>query len=240
MNRQLFSIFAGTALFTSGTVLSEVAREPVLDLDLTGGRCVANLRVDSKNLEFVREQPDAGAKFNGRDSFVIVFPHEKLNNLSSFTAELWFKWLGRPPEGVNFTTLLSKNLTGDGRRDTFNFGIWCADPDGKRTLWARFGDGNSAIEIRAREKEISDEKFHHAALVYDGDSAYIYLDGLLVASHEFLPGWQPYGKTPPDPIIVGVWTGYRNYFNGIISSVKIYDTVLSPEEISDKFKSGKQ
>jgi probable HAF family extracellular repeat protein/parallel beta-helix repeat protein len=84
--------------------------------------------------------------------------------------------------------------------------------------------------------DVTDNLWHHAAIVWDGtDTAILYLDGVNVSS-----GFS--GPPTPDsknrPFTIGAHSTIAAYFNGLIDEVAIYDGALSAEEIEQLYQIG--
>ncbi len=184
-----------------------------------------------------------GARFNGKDSVISIKSSADLNNLDgSFTVSLWFKITGEGSKDKVSMGLVTKNAGGDGVLEPFNFAVWCTDPWGTartnpKKLWARLGDGKNARELQAA-CEVTMNKFHHAALVYNQQThfAYIYFNGAEVAKRPMPEDWRPVKND--DNLTIGVWPAYRNYFEGVIDDVQIYRRALTEKEIVAQYLEG--
>ena len=78
---------------------------------------------------------------------------------------------------------------------------------------------------------ITDDQWHHIGLVYDLDTMkrHLYVDGTEVAvDADFAGGVQTTGAVY---IGAGPALDAGNYFSGLIDDVRIYQRVLSPEQI---------
>jgi fibronectin type 3 domain-containing protein len=74
-----------------------------------------------------------------------------------------------------------------------------------------------------------DTNWHFIALTYDGTTANLYADGNLVAT-----GAKTWNLVPAH-CYIGRQVSGSQYWNGLIDDVRIYDSALSPAEISDIF-----
>ncbi|MHC4111401.1 MAG: LamG-like jellyroll fold domain-containing protein, partial [Planctomycetota bacterium] len=84
--------------------------------------------------------------------------------------------------------------------------------------------------------DVTDNLWHHAAIVWDGtDTAILYLDGVNVSSGHSGP---PTPDLKTRPFTIGAHSTIAAYFNGLIDEVAIYDRALSDEGIQQHYLSG--
>ena len=82
--------------------------------------------------------------------------------------------------------------------------------------------------------DVTDNLWHHAAIVWDGtDTAILYLDGLNVSSGHSGP---PTPDRKTRPFTIGAHSTIAAYFNGTIDDVMIFDIALSAQEIQQLYK----
>ncbi len=81
---------------------------------------------------------------------------------------------------------------------------------------------------------IDDGDWHHIVGIYDVDTAYLYVDGVL--DKEGAASGNPIGFVE-DPLLIGAKyeLTYRNSWNGLIDDVRIFDYALSPEQVDSLF-----
>ena len=86
-----------------------------------------------------------------------------------------------------------------------------------------YGEG-----ITQSVKSVNDNIWHHLIGTYDGSILKLYIDGLLDSTDDS-PGSC---SNPNINFQIGRWVGGSSqYFNGLIDEVRIYNRVLSAEEI---------
>ena len=83
------------------------------------------------------------------------------------------------------------------------------------------------------ESVITDGQWHHIGLVYDFDGLkrYLYVDGAEVAKDTYFVG----GVPSDGGLYFGVdkMLGQGTFFSGLIDDIRIYDEVISAEEVAD-------
>ena len=77
--------------------------------------------------------------------------------------------------------------------------------------------------------EIETNRWYYAVAVYDDPVSKVYLDGDLVFEQEGVGGIIDYRSDNFTQI--GGFRGVKNWFNGVIDEVKIYNRTLTPKEI---------
>jgi hypothetical protein len=82
------------------------------------------------------------------------------------------------------------------------------------------------------ESVIIDGQWHHVGIVYDiiGLRRYLYVDGVMVAKDTTIVG----GEGLESGLYIGAGESLvpSSFFSGLIDDVRIYDGVLSPEEVA--------
>lgn len=76
--------------------------------------------------------------------------------------------------------------------------------------------------------ELIEAEWSHIVMTTDGESAFLYQDGKLVVSEKTTVA------TSTKPLIIGETLGY--FLNGIIDEVRVYDRLLSEEEIKQNMR----
>lgn len=77
--------------------------------------------------------------------------------------------------------------------------------------------------------ELIEGEWSHVVMTTDGETAFLYQDGKLVVSEETTVA------ASTQPLIIGETLGY--YLNGIIDEVRVYDRLLSEQEIKQNMRS---
>ena len=168
-------------------------------------------------------------QFNGSNNSATIPASSSLNGIAgSFTVELCFKYNGAGTAGKACWTLLNKNATGEGYNTPFHLYINASD----KHVYARVGN-NSTEYYLVSAAAVDDGQYHQVDLVYDdvGRTYKLYLDGQLnYTKDSLLDGWTAAQNT--DPVTLGYWSAYGDYFNGILDEVQILTRALSADEIS--------
>ncbi len=164
--------------------------------------------------------------FDGVDDYVEIPDSPSVQNYTSFTVEVLFKYNGPGPIAKGFWTLIDKNPTGYGYNDPYHIYI----TNSSKEIFARVGNGSSEYYLDSNF-QVDDGKFHSVSLVYNASSNtyLLYVDGQLRISKVAVSGWKPVQNS--GPITIGVWPAYHDYFNGTIDEIRIYNHALSDEKI---------
>jgi len=162
---------------------------------------------------------DYGLYFDGEDDYVSI-PHSDSLNVTDFTVIVFSQFLGEGTAGKAYWTIIAKNNEGMGKYDMFHIGVH----SNEHKIWARIGDGNSFPEIYGRTINVG-ENFC-VVLRRNGTSIDLLLNNELQGSKTLS---DYYSNT--DPVILGKWEPYDNYYNGKIYLVLIYNRALSDTEI---------
>jgi len=180
-------------------------------------------RTDGYTIGLPLWQPTGGKaggalQFDGVDDYVAT-PFVLDPSKGSFSAFAWIK--GAAPGQVIISQM---DGTGTGNR-----WLW-ADPSyGRLMSWLM----HPTFDPLLSESVITDDQWHHVGLVYDLDGLhrYLYVDGKEVAKDtDFVGG---------DPSDGGLYFGVNKtrdaaaFFSGLIDDIRIYDEVLSAEEVAD-------
>jgi len=167
-------------------------------------------------------------QLNGIDASVNIPASNSLNSLTgSFSVEMWFKYGGSGTAGKSYWTLVNKNATDQSSNDTFH--IWVGS---NGCLSACVGNGLAYYQLDSNTS-VNDGAYHLVDLVYDdvAKGYTLYLDGAIKATRLNLGStWIVARNT--DPVTLGYWQGYANYFNGTIDGVQILSCPLSQAEVT--------
>jgi len=134
------------------------------------------------------------------------------------SVSLWVKWNGLSDQ---WQGLIGKRI-GPWQADQMMWQIE-ADRDTGDLKFQRAGnDVNTGQMLPA-------DQWAHIAVTFDGTTARIYLDGVMIQEGSF-----SFGSDPTAPIQFGASTGGGgNPFNGALDEVRLYDVALSQQEIRD-------
>lgn len=159
------------------------------------------------------------AIFDGIDGRATVGAMTGVNN-AVFTVSMWFR---QTSVGASNKTLFGV----DDHAGNYGFLIYCYNgvvqmPMG--AAWA-FHDSASFISVNT---------WHHLAIVVTATDVLIYADGVLSTTTALVSAPTYSGSTPN--LTIGsdydTNTGYRNFFDGSISDVRIYNRALSAAEVA--------
>ena len=144
-----------------------------------------------------------------------VFP------LRQFSVEMWFKSFG-----IKETSGTSPGLFG------FTYGFRCF-----LTGTLNFGlhDGTS-LTYTTVNKDYRDNIYHHIVCQNDGSTSYVYIDGMLKSTSS--AKWPGSTIWPTDSFNIGRDNNNSHqYFYGYIPTFKLYNRVLSSNEVKKNYES---
>src|SRR5664279_197169 len=189
-------------------------------------------------LQFNAPGPDQAKQF------VSLGPNLKLGdptvNHGAFTIETWFRQEGKGwfamLEYPNNPQVFAVPLIAKGNwsRTSYFLGIDYF----QSVLVADFDDGNGAGHPVYGTTILSDDKWYHAAAVYDGSTWYLYLDGHLEATATInsTPRYDDSGNTCLATAItsgnsIGMWS-YNGWFQGSMDEARFWNVARTAEEVS--------
>ena len=189
--------------------------------DEGNGKIVKDASGNEHHGEIVGEVAWADGKFEGAlefDGGHVLVPHADVMNLRQWTMTAWVK----VPKIVDpYQVILGKEA-------------W---PDRNYTMWIRpgvmtfgFTLPGGAQDLQVGSKEVTDNKWHFVAGVYDEKNLTPYVDG-----EPFNPrGAAGKPATNNAPLIIGAQgpAGNSGPLKGIIDEVAVYDTALDEDEIA--------
>lgn len=134
------------------------------------------------------------------------------------TAEVWVKW----NEFKNYGVILEKGTGGSAT--SFNYAIWSY----ASSVNAIIGNGTSNNTVSVNASALSTGRWYHLALVADGSTLKLYIDGKVAASTT-----QTITPTANSSnFSIGNATSTPYNVNGSIDDVRIYNYALSPEQVA--------
>lgn len=134
----------------------------------------------------------------------------------AFSAAAWF----RADAFSAYAPILSRTSDADAWPDGF---VLYVTESG--AIGANLGPFDAASQLLS-EIPVGTNEWHHAALVSDGETAILYLDGTMVASAETIPA------DTEGPLVVGSLSGSLvRPWAGDIADVRLYADALSPDEV---------
>jgi hypothetical protein len=149
-------------------------------------------------------------------------------NPESFTISLWF--FARTDGDANSKELLQRSNPLDKNDWCWNLSWHKKNGPSKVYSGIRNNNGLAADSLESASKN----KWNHVIMTWDGNTKKIYINGLLKKNH-YLPGSINYNNKS------GLYIGYDSetgYFNGNIDDIRIYNRVLSLEEMEKLYNEG--
>ena len=167
-------------------------------------------------------------KFDGKTAYVEI-PNHKDFALNTLTVECWFRstQVWTKPNWPASATLISKGTSGAGSSDWALLGGSAGGRDG--VVMSRPGPAKGSDYPLASPQAMNDGKWHHLVWTRDsGGANRLYLDGALTAG-----GTDSGGAISNDrPIQIGGDPFLKGkYFDGRITEVAIYKTVLDKSRV---------
>jgi hypothetical protein len=168
---------------------------------------------------------------NGTDQYVEVAHDPALNLTDSFTITAFVQL----DVANDRRPVITKEQNPDGSR---GWNCWIQDGEPRMQLmdgvkWADTGDvGQSKLTVSSGAA-LDPGVLYHLAFVYDSAGPeQIYIDGVLQISEDVVTGTLHVNE---QPVRIGtyIWdpAGYQKYFDGSIDDVRIYNRVLTADEI---------
>ena len=156
--------------------------------------------------------------FDGKKSYVAVPNSEGLNPAGAITIAAWIKIAD--PEQDTYMRVVSKKKAWD-EREGYELAY-----NPSQNLVIVLGGGDDLG--RAAGVNL-DTEWHHVVAVIDGGKAWLYVDGAERTSDSTVSELRPNSR----PLYIGSSSGGSSaYFNGAIADVRIYDRLLSDQEIA--------
>jgi hypothetical protein len=162
--------------------------------------------------------------FEGTDDYMSSVVTE-LNGISAFSASIWFKFQGSLGGTANI-------IMSGGDGTSSNIQSWYVWLKSATTIqYASQGTNAKDFTIST----INDSTWYHLAVVHNGTSATLYLDGSSL-------GTQTVNSLPAssgNAFNVGRWSpGASYYYNGYADEVSLYDSALSSSDVTSIYNSG--
>jgi hypothetical protein len=169
--------------------------------------------------------------FSSTENDQISVPGHADFNASSGTIMFWVRTAGTDTTGGDFGAMLFDRRTDVGGRN----GDVIVQTDAGNIFVQAVGAGTAANNFQTT-RTINDGLWHHIAYVYDQSSSgsiTLYIDGVQDATQANSVSWS---WPPAQPIELGrSHDGYWRIFNGSMDDVRVYNTMLTAEQIADVF-----
>jgi hypothetical protein len=99
---------------------------------------------------------------------------------------------------------------------------------------------SSSIQAQTSGENYYDNRWHHVVSQTDGNTTYLYVDGILRGQTTNANPWTGTSPWPTDRLNVGRDNNNTNYFFlGSIGPVRVYDRVLSAQEVLQNYNATK-
>ena len=150
--------------------------------------------------------------------------HSPELDAEEITAEAWIKMSHTPRRGDSRRWIVNKN------QSEWDQGHWGLVIRGSSAgAYLNIGGGKeNAYSAWSEEGALSTDTWHHLAMSYGGDELEVYVDGTRVASESIGKERQ----AGASPVNIGRRQDGYTYFVGLIDEVRIFDRVLSAQEIA--------
>ena len=168
--------------------------------------------------------------FNGASKLVDVTSTSSLNSLP-LSVSFWFKSNGVAQ--VVFPGIVTKYAPGSSN------GWWTGIGQTADTIvYWYYKDASNNIPS-AHTFSFSLNVWHHAVVVFDTTGGYVYIDGARDSPTKAWTG-TPGADTSAQNMQIGVYAGSAatQYFNGSVDDVRIYNRVLSAQEVKELYSMG--
>ncbi|MGN6557787.1 MAG: LamG-like jellyroll fold domain-containing protein, partial [Solirubrobacterales bacterium] len=158
--------------------------------------------------------------FDGTNDNVKVANSASLNLTNSFSLEAWIKPGSLPTTG-NFTSILTK-------AESYSLQF-----NGPRLEFTIIQNGTRK-RLQAPAGAVVAGTTYHVVATYDGTTQRLYLNGKEVANAALAGG----ASSTTNPLYLGSWNGSAEFFKGTIDDAAVYNTVLSPAQVSAHYAAG--
>jgi hypothetical protein len=239
------SFSASTSLVDSGTVLYLDAGNSVSyprtgnswnDISGRGltGDLVANLgsKIVSSSINTCNA-PTFATELNGAFTFTASSQNclyaANVGNLQSYTAEAWFRRAGT--QSTN-STLFANPYSGGGKQVNIAL-IWANSTDLAACVYG------GSTWICSAQVTIPDYTWTHAAATFTGSALTLYINNVASTSTTGISIAWDSAKLDGGLVFGRKWDGDSNWFNGALSTVRIYNRVLNSTELSQNYNATK-
>ncbi len=176
--------------------------------------------------QFINGAIGKALKFNGIDDSVTINDSADLRLGTEQSVQAWIKIDSAP---VQWARIIGKGTT------ERNYGLWLASD---RDILFQFGKAKAFCNFinsiaSDPNPDISDAEWHQIVGTYNGVTGKIYLDSAQIYSGSCSKAV----PTSQSPLTIGSQESITgSYFDGSIDEVRVYNKVLSPEEIQSLFQ----
>ncbi len=205
-------------------------------LDEGSGKKVADASGNGNDGEFVGNPKwiegvfGSALHFNGRNDMIPVGKDKSLH-ITEGTMMNWINIQTSNDSGLSSMTIpYDDGAAWDAPYRSLGLGTW----QGQLRYWIAINDQNREIQ----PGKIEVDQWYHEAITFDGDTRKAYLDGELV-KEEKGAGEITYGRPAPTAVIGSASVVVkREFFNGYVDEIAIFDVALSEKEINELMDDG--
>ena len=205
-------------------------------LDEGSGKKVADASGNGNDGEFVGNPKwiegvfGSALHFNGRNDMIPVGKDKSLR-ITEGTMMNWINIQTSNDSGLSSMTIpYDDGAAWDAPYRSLGLGTW----QGQLRYWIAINDQNREIQ----PGKIEVDQWYHEAITFDGDTRKAYLDGELV-KEEKGAGEITYGRPAPTAVIGSASVVVkREFFNGYVDEIAIFDVALSEKEINELMDDG--
>lgn len=208
----------------------EISNGIIVPLNKSVDKDSKELKLDEKILESYFPNPSnfPSLAFDGKDDYIEIKSSDHINFAKdkSFTIEAYIQVSSLQPDSEDEDNDIIEKWSGSG---AYPYVIRYNNRSGK-IIAARYGSNDKPSERPQlySKTSINDGVPHHIAFVKKATCLYLYIDGNKEAEIQD----KAEGNTQNDsPLYFGCRGGYRNYFRGQISEIRIWEISLEEEQI---------
>jgi len=177
--------------------------------------------------------------FDGVDDYVDCGTDASLNIVGAVTLEAWVKLdIAIASQPDTYPAIVTKEINSHTNR---NYALYIYTPSDVLSFNAKNVAGDAFIyesDVATASTYLDDLKWHFLVAVWDraNTTAYVYIDGVERAKDTGQTDGDAY-TAGDNRVSLGTLTGYGNSFlDGIIDEVRIYNRVLSADEIMQHYE----
>ena len=171
--------------------------------------------------------------FFGNNS--IYIKHNDSLNLTEFTLSTWFRIGEDIPLDFTRQYLVTKGGTGsDSPGENMNYGLNFRNKDA--TIRGGFEDIHGNHATVASRNPVNYTQWHYVTITYNGSDLIMYLDGKQIDKQD-TKGSVP-DNTGKLPLLIGANINDKDYFNGDIDEVRLWNKTLEAKEVKKAYEEG--
>ena len=166
-----------------------------------------------------------------------LFGLDRSYSLKTFTIAVWFRWTANHPTD-QYQVLIGKCAKSTLHTCNYMLCVTNQQSEGESGALRGVVSGGAEKEtvLFSTQKPVTDQKWHHAALVcdYKLSEVSLYLDGEQVDRKKLIGGVDTSEKNA----FAGYWRGYNwcyGIFTGNLDDLRVYDKALTKEHIAELY-----